>query len=230
MAQITLLTYWKVLRERGKLLFSIMIFSAVVMTVTTLSNPRMYTAEVTVFPPTGTMSFFAGMGLPALTGSSPTSVDSLAFLIKSRRMAEGIVDHFSLDKKLQTTRNGAIHSAQRMMNSYDISKGTIFVIEATSSDPKFSADLANFCIENLNNINEQLLLTADKPLVKVIDSAEPPLAPDPRYTLKKVLGAILFSGISAYFFFFFSEYMRMLREEKKSKSITEDAERILKEL
>ena len=231
MADITFLTYWKVAKERKRAILTLITLSALIMTFVVMTAPREYTASVSVFPPAGPANLFSGFSSMGLTmgGGGPTSVESLTFLVKSRRMAEGIVDHFALAEKFQMTRERATRRARRMVNGYDLVKGTLFVIEATSDDPKFSADLANFCAENLNAINEQLILTSDKPFVKVIDSAQPPTSANPRYLPKKVLGAILFSGIGSYFFFFLAEYFKMLCEEEKRKAISEDAEKILKE-
>ncbi|MBI4436402.1 MAG: hypothetical protein HY590_03180 [Candidatus Omnitrophica bacterium] len=232
MAEITLLTYWKVAKERKRPLITVTALSAFITAIMVFTAPREYTASVSVFPPASPvnlLSSFGSVGFSMMGGGSPTSVEALLFLVKSRRMAEGVVDHFNWTKRFQTTREKAIRKVRRMVNGYDISKGTIFVIEVTSGDPAFSAEVANFCVENLNVINEQLNLTSDKPLVKVIDKAQPPPFPNPRHLVKKVLGAILFSGIGIYFFFFFGEYVRMLREEEKQKTLAEDAEKILKE-
>ena len=206
MAEITLLTYWKVVQKRKRVLLAIMMLSASVAAFTTLLQPREYTAHVTTFPPAGSVNVFPGLGIvsPAI-GGNPTSVDSLSYLIKSRRMAESVAGHFNLAEKFKMTQEGAIRKVPSMVNSYDVSRGTLFVVEATTNDPKFSADLANFCAESLNLINAQLDLTTDKPMVKVIDAALPPEGPNSRGTLKKILSAILFSGVSAYFFFFMLE-------------------------
>ena len=230
MTEITLLNYWKVFQAKKGFLFAITIFSAGIMAFVASSAPREYTASVTTFPPSeggGSLSILRGLNFSGITGGGATSVTSLAFLVKSRRMAEGIVERFNLAERLQTNREEAIKKASRMVSGYDLAKGTLFVVEATTGDPKLSADLANFCVEYLNTINEQLNLTTQKPMLKVIDPALSPERPNSRYIGKKVMSAALFSGIASYFFFFFAEYARALRERER-KTVAEDAEEILK--
>ncbi|MFH1857768.1 MAG: Wzz/FepE/Etk N-terminal domain-containing protein [Candidatus Omnitrophota bacterium] len=232
MAEITLLTYWKVFKKRKRFLFIITVLSAAAAGFMALSAPREYTASASVFPPAESVDFIGALGkagLPVSTGGSPTSIDSLRYLIKTRRMAEGIVEHFNLTERFGTSKENAIRRARRMLDSYDIARGTIFVIEATTGKPEFSAELANFCVAYLNKINEDLDLTSAKPLLKVIDQARAPTVHNSRNTMKKVLTAILFSAISSYFLFFMAEYFRMLREEERRKTVSEDAEKLLKE-
>jgi len=232
MTEITLLTYVKVFQEKKHLILLAVLLSTLVMGTVILLTPRSYTARATTFPPANSTNILKGwLGTVSPTiGGNPTSVESLTYLVKSRRMAEGIVDRFELPERFRTSRESAIRKAIRMVKGYDLSRGTVFVIEATAHDPRLSSEIANFCVENLNAINQQMGLTTEKPMLKVIDAARIPEDPNPRHLLKKVMSTILFSGVGMYFFFFLAEYLFMLREEERRRAVTEDAEKILEEV
>ena len=133
MTEITFRTYWQVFQKRKKQLAFFTAFSALVMAGAVLSTPRVYTARVTTFPPSnaGSISKLTEI-LSSFAGGSPTAVESLSYLIQSRRMGEAIVDHFKLEEKFQRTRESAVRKAQRMVDGYDLSKGVLFIIEATT--------------------------------------------------------------------------------------------------
>ncbi len=231
MADITLLTYGKVARKYKGYLFVMMTISVVIVASITMITPRTYTARVSTFPPAPEQTL---KGAPVLGisvgGGTPTSVTSLSYLLKTRRMAEGVVDHFDLTQRYGATREAVLRKVPLMISGHDVSQGTLFMVQATTEDPDFSAALANFCVDHLNVINEQLGLTAEKPMLKVIDRALPPQGPNPRHTLKKVLSALLASGVGGYFFFFFLDYFRTVwKEEERRKTVTADAEEILTE-
>ncbi|MBN1793539.1 MAG: hypothetical protein JW844_01080 [Candidatus Omnitrophica bacterium] len=223
----SILYYFNVLKKYWRFIAVVVIIATVISGLKGMRTPRSYTAEVVLLLPASeggnstSSSIGRFLGIPNLSGGG-SSTSLLGAIIKSRKMAEDIVEHFNLADK---TKPGAWESAIRG------TKGKIFLppslntvtlsIKASDRDPKRAAQIANFCAENLDNINEELQITTQKPMVKILDEATPPLAPNPRGVKKRALTSGLFAGLMCILGVFFLEYIAYLKRKKEPNVTSE---------
>ena len=92
---------------------------------------------------------------------------------------------------------------------YDTTQSTL-IIEVKGKNAKLVSDIANFCVKNLNDINDELEITSQIPMVKVLDAAIPAVEPDSRQILKYVSMAVIFAFFVGNIFFFSLEYYKTL--------------------
>ena len=214
--EINLLDYWEVI-WRGKWLILVLVFVSVTATMLiSLRLPKIYESTATVLPPeieelgaprlNLNMPGFATQSLPDLF-SKGSSSDLIIAMLKSRRMAEDVIERFRLKDTYETEYT--IDAIKRLRKSTDIStsRENVISIKAESRDPKLAANIANFYVSNLDTMNQGLQITSAKPIVRVLDIAKPAEKKSkPRVKLNMAIsGALaLFVGI---FLCFFLDYV-----------------------
>lgn len=144
------------------------------------------------------------LGISGLSGGSST--DAIIPLLNSRRMADDIRARFNLDKRPKF---------RYRINTRDITGG--MAIDVKGSDPILTQKIANFAVGNLDKINQELDITPQKPMVKVLDPAIRGVQ-----VSRQILRKMLISGILAFLFMslyaFFSDYLKKLSLKLLSKS------------
>lgn len=216
---INILYYIDIINRHKRRLSLLAAITALVTLIVSISQPRVYVANVTFLLPGSRM---AGSNLANLFGFQEMATgeinSSLIHLtVESRRMAEGVARQFNLKERYNLASfEQAVAMAKNMVRPYNIITG--MAIEAKTSDPKLSADIANFCVDYLNVLNAELNLTTTKPMVKVLDIALPPSKPASRHTLHKILASSIFVFVGGTLVAFFHDYLRRLRARLKSRS------------
>lgn len=117
--------------------------------------------------------------------------DIIISVLKSRRMVRDINQHFALKSRRETRWS---------INIKDIVGG--LQIEVRGYDPDSTEKIANYCVQNLDNINNELDITTVKPMVKVLDPAsygEPASREIPRKLIIAVLLVLLVSGLLIFY-------------------------------
>jgi hypothetical protein len=78
------------------------------------------------------------------------------------------------------------------------------------NDPSYTEKVANFAIQNLDKINEELNITPDKPMVKVLDKAAYGIRQSRHIARNAMVSALLvFLLFSAYIFS--ADYLRKIK-------------------
>jgi len=195
-----------ILNRRRWLIGGIFLFSVILTLVISLLLAKEYTARTVLLPPElerGEISLSGRLGLLGgyLGGILPKGGVSpvITAIIKSRRTRTAVVKRFSLMErfKYKNLEEALLALEDRMEVSVSPVDNTI-TLEVTTEDPKLSADIANFCIEYLDTVNEELQITTQKPMVKVLDPAYPPIEPSsPKIKLNLLVAGLLslFMGI-----------------------------------
>jgi hypothetical protein len=98
------------------------------------------------------------------------------------------------------------------LDTYIVTGG--FAVEVEGSDPELIRDIANFAVENLDKINIELLVTSQKPMVKVLDPALKGV-PVKRDISKKAIASGLFVFLAYALFIFFKEYFSQLKKSSR---------------
>lgn len=205
----TILDYWRVI-WRYRLFIGGLFFASVILTmILSLMMPKSYKATATALPPEVKGTTFlnvpgiASKILPSLKGG-PTSTDIVIAMLKSRRMKEDIVRKFDLEEFYET--EFFVDAIKKLESSTEInlSKENVISVTVISTKPRLAAEIANFYVEHLNRINEELKLTTEKPIVKVLDIARiPEKKYKPRIKLNMAISGViaLFLGIFISFFY-----------------------------
>ena len=195
--------------------------------------PNYYKAKAVIFSPSksssgGYMSALSSLGMGSLLGGDSAPVDIILKMINSRRMAKELIRQFDLTPYYQ--KQSPIPSKEAMsitdpvfkaqfaldrtvrifQSNFTVEKDKTSFITITYEDrsPLLAAKIVNQCIANLDHINETLGITAQKPLVIVMDAAEVPTTKSKPN--KKMI--ILLTGVSSLlasvFLVFLIDYIR----------------------
>lgn len=143
--------------------------------------PKKYQVKATLLPPVGgSQSGFSALRsfLPGETPQEISGAQAAVALLRSRRIAVEAVKKFALDTVYHVKKfNEAVRILRKRGKvSVDDETGAIN-FSITDSDPKRAAQVVNFCISYLENLNEDLKISIDKPLVKILDPPNPNVPP-----------------------------------------------------
>ena len=138
-------------------------------------------------------------GIPNLVKGS-SSDDIIFAILKSRRMKKDIREEFNLKDKLEFWWK---------LETYELRGG--FAVEVEGPDPQMTKEIANFSVKNLDEINLDIGLTSQKPMVKVLDEAEEG-SPIGRNISKRTIASGLFVFLFYALFLFFREYFFGLKK------------------
>jgi len=199
---------------RYKKMFTLSIGIPMVLAlIISLFLPKSYKASVVILAPElesgGSImeTPFGVLGGGSFGGSGMSSQAVIAIL-KSKRMAEDIVDEFGLMKLYGI--NTMYFAIRRLQESSSIKlseeDGTIEVSVVTI-DAKLSADIANYYILHLNDLNEKLNIVSKKRVVKVLDPAVPPVKKYKPEIKFNVLTTGVFALFLSLFIIIFREYV-----------------------
>lgn len=196
-------------KYRKKILFFVIIAASVAL-LSGLFKAHVYTSRCSILltespsgPSLSNLSKF--MGFPGFSFGN-SSANMIISLVKSRRMSEGIYSNFP-----ELRKNPKFNLK---LEVYDTTQGTL-IVEAKGSEPKLASDIANFCVRNLDAINAELNITAQRPMVKMLDQAIPASGPDSRQIPKRIAIAVIFTFSTVSLIFFGTEYYNSLINKVK---------------
>ena len=201
MDEISLIKLMKVLLKYKKIIF-IVVFGAMLATlIISFLLPKSYLSTITVIAPEvaeGGTIFGGTFGLLAsdLGGSQITS-QAVQAVLNSERMQEDVIKEFDL---INLYGVKSMYYAKRILKSrtkVSIKQDEgIIEVQAIAHSPQLSADIANFFISNLYNINKELKLSSNAEIVKILDPATPPIK---KYKPKKIINTLI-AGVLAFIF------------------------------
>jgi tyrosine-protein kinase Etk/Wzc len=145
-------------------------------TIYALIAPKWYKATVSVFPAeksdflstiTGisgiARNLSASRGLSALTGG-PTELDKYVAILKSATITDDVIKKFDLRKeyKMEDDYYEDVVKAWQKNLELNIEDEGNLTITVYSRDPKKAANIANYLVEKLNEVNTRLSVTNAK--------------------------------------------------------------------
>lgn len=200
--EIDIFHYIDIYKKSWKRLVVLMCIGMLIAIITGNMQAITYRSTAIVLSPKESVE--AG-GLGKFLGlSSVSSSDDLVFsMLKSRRMANDINEHFNTEGRRKFWWS---------LDTYVVTGG--FAVEVKGSDPVITQDIANFAIENLNNINAELDVTPKKFMVKVLDPALKG-APVNRNISKKAISTGFAVFLVYTLFIFFRQYFSQLKASRK---------------
>lgn len=165
--EINLLDLLIVLAKRKKLILQITLGAAIITAIISLIMPPIYKAETKILPPqqsSGAAQMLSQLGAMAgIAGGSigiKNTSDTYIALLKSRTVADRIIDRFDLMKLYKAKyRDDARKSLANVLSAQDDKKSGIITVGIEDKDPKRAAEMANAFIEELKNLNKGLAIT-----------------------------------------------------------------------
>lgn len=164
--EVTLLDYWRVMRKHGLMILGITCVSVVAAGFTSyFLMTKIYESRATILAPKESGGGGGGGSLLAALAASGgrqvfgdilpsmnTNRDAFIAILKSRTMAQELVDKFNLKDyfKAQFTID-AIRALERG-SDIRVSKEGVISVTVEDKDPKLAADVANAYITNLDRL------------------------------------------------------------------------------
>ena len=168
-SDVTLLDYWLVIWKRRWLIGALIVGLVLIVMVLSLLAPKIYEATTAILPPvaepsgggmTAAAALLGGGGMSiSLPGMPATPVDLFVAMLKSKTVAEELVQRFNL---VQVYKFKAEEDAVRSLEGstkISTSKEKVIRITVEAEDPQLAADLANGYAEGLDKLNRILAVT-----------------------------------------------------------------------
>ena len=164
--EINLIDYWNIIWKRKKFIITSVIIVTVISAVISLILPKWYKATAVIMPPETEESRFGGLsanlgafGLGGMFGGSESQMRFLAIL-KSRSLLETMNKKFDFQKRYQTENLESTLNVLRNNINIKIEEEEQIVVSMLDRDQDMVADMANYIVYCLDNLN--ITLTASK--------------------------------------------------------------------
>ncbi|PIV39724.1 MAG: hypothetical protein COS29_01100 [Candidatus Omnitrophica bacterium CG02_land_8_20_14_3_00__42_8] len=181
--------FWKIFYSHAAIFLLLIVLGASAGILKAKMTPAIYRSSVMLL----LSGSFNNFGAQALKSNSFSSSDTVILIVKSLRMRDDIV------LKFPKTR---FHiDAYKFRNA--------IIMEVNTRNPEFSRDIANFCVSNMNKINNELHITTDNPMVRVLDFPDAGISVS-NNPVKGVIAGGLFALIAGIIYLFAVEYGRYL--------------------
>jgi uncharacterized protein involved in exopolysaccharide biosynthesis len=234
--EVNLLDYWNVIRRRKTMLIALFTVSVIAALVVSLLLPKYYkSTTVVIAAESGAGGLGAALStLPfagALAGAAgiQTPADKIMVVLKSRTVAEAVIQRFNLLRVFNEDRwdggrntwkdpgdpplmQDAVKYLTESVAAFSKSKEGAITLIVEWKDPKLAADMANFYIAALTSfLNEKAINVT----IQVVDRAVPAERKSrPKIKLNMALAGVM-SAFIGVFIAFFLEYL-----EKQKQNMT----------
>jgi len=168
--EVTLLDYWRVIRKRRRLIGGLCVSAVLAALAVSLLLPKIYESTATLLP---SLDSKEGSGLGALLaatgaggaaqslgfslpGAPVTPTDIFVSMLKSRIMADSVIERFDLKALYQAKTMQDARKALQDNTRISISKEKVIKIIVEAESPQLAADIANFYVSNLDRLNQTL--------------------------------------------------------------------------
>jgi len=162
--EVNLLDYWRVVRKRLRLIVLLCTIAVLATMGHSLRLPKIYDSTATILPPddrsakglgltaalaaSGIVQAIPGLSMPSLASHRDTFIS----VLKSRTMAQDVVEQFDLQQRYEATFVGdAIRRVQQLTVVLIAKDGTI-AVKVEETDPELAAAMANFYVANLDRM------------------------------------------------------------------------------
>ncbi|MDI6784419.1 MAG: Wzz/FepE/Etk N-terminal domain-containing protein, partial [bacterium] len=163
---ISLLDYLSPIVKYRRFILWFWVIAVILSVIISLLLPKIYSATATIAPPNpgsdsasilGSLGISGGMGnLAAMMLGIPSSSDFYIDGLKSRTVADAVIDRFNLMQVYQEKYR--IDAIASLANRTEIvkTKGEMISITVEDKDPKRAADIANAYVAELDKLTRQL--------------------------------------------------------------------------
>ena len=162
--EVNLLDYWRVLKKRGRMIVGltfVSVFAAGILSYFLMT--KIYESTATILAPKesgGTTANLAaalaasgtGQLLSGLIPSTGTNRDTFVAILKSRTVAQDIVERFKLKEYYEKKFTEDAVKALQEATTIKVSKEGAVSLSVEDKDPKLAADIANAYVTNLDRL------------------------------------------------------------------------------
>lgn len=156
-----------VLAKHKTLLVALPLAAAIVGAIVSLLMPSIYTATTRILPPnqgqstaTALIGQLGGLGAGAAAALGvKTPADLFIGMLKSRSVADALIERYDLQKMFNTQYADDTRLALASISSMSYGKDGIIAVSVEHSDAKRAAELANAYVEELHKLNDRLAIT-----------------------------------------------------------------------
>ncbi len=171
--EVNLLDYWRVIWKRRWLIVGLCSAAVITTMIVSLMQPKIYESTASLLPQLdsgqggGLSSFLASspagnaaqsLGI-ALPGIPATPTDIFAAMLKSRTMADDVVEQFDLKMYYEAETMHDARTALTGATSIKVTKEKVIEITVEDTYPQRAAEIANFYVTNLDRLNRTLNVT-----------------------------------------------------------------------
>jgi uncharacterized protein involved in exopolysaccharide biosynthesis len=166
--EVSLLEFWRVLRKRGRMILGLTCVSVfVVGFLSYFVMTKIYESTASILAPkessggSGSLAGVlaasgAGQFLGGLLPSGGSNRDVFVAILKSRTMAQDLVDRFKLREYYKAQYNQQALRALQGATDVKVSKEGVISVTVVDKDPKLAAEIANAYITNLDRLFARL--------------------------------------------------------------------------
>ena len=161
------------LAEWKKFILTFVFGAAVLAAIVALIWPKSYTARAKIMPPQehrsslasaimgqlGSLGALAGDSLGGAMGLGKNGTDVYIYVLRSRTVADDLIDRFSLMSVYKTKRR--VKAREKLKDNTDITSGTEggISIAVSDHDRQRAADIANAYVDELKKLTQTLAVT-----------------------------------------------------------------------
>jgi tyrosine-protein kinase Etk/Wzc len=162
--EVNLLDYWRVVRTRLRLIVVLCVIAVLATMAYSLWLPKIYESTVTILTPderasrslglatalaaSGITQSVPGLSMPSMTPQR----DIVVSILKSRTMAQDVVERFQLQQRYEAT---FLSDAIRRLSgatTVALSKDGVISVKVEDTDPQLAAEIAKFYVANLDQM------------------------------------------------------------------------------
>jgi len=166
--EINLLDYWRVLKKHGRMILGLVFVSVVVAGVLSyFVMTKIYESTASILAPkesggggAGLAAALAASGagqfLGGLIPSGGSNREVFVAILKSRTMAQDLVDRFRLKEYYKAQYTGDAIKALQGTTDIKVSKEGAISVTVEDKDPKLAADIANGYVTTLDRLFAKL--------------------------------------------------------------------------
>ncbi len=180
--EVHLLDYWRVVRKHVRLIVVLYIITVLATMGYSLWLPKIYESTATILAPdergasglglatalaaSGIAQAVPGLSMPSLTPQR----DIFVTMLKSRTMAEDVVQRFDLQERYQAPFLSDAIRRLYGMTTVTLSKDGVISVKVQETDPQLAAAIANFYVAHLDQMITRFATTeASKQRVFIAD-------------------------------------------------------------
>lgn len=163
--EINLMDLLLVIAKHNRFILKFTVAAAALSVIYALLQPNVYTAKVMIMPPQQSQSSAASMMMAqigafgGLTGMDKSPSGLYMAMLKSRTVADALIDRFKLMELYETKTYGAVRKALEGAVTITAGKEGMITVEFDDKDAKRAADIANGYIDELDNLVRTLAVT-----------------------------------------------------------------------
>ena len=161
--EVGLLIWWQVLRKHAVLLMTVCVLSILGAFVVSLRVPKVYEATAALLAPKESQGsserlalLLTAPGVNQLIGGMLPSMarnrDVFVSILKSRTMAQDVVERFRLKERYQVRYLEDAINSLKDDTRISISKEGAILVKVEATDPQLAADIANFYVSHLDRL------------------------------------------------------------------------------